>query len=149
VAYGGDLGFSEPCLYGKFVASLDGVVALGPEYPSSGSAISGREPADRFIMGLLRALADVVLIGAGTLRTTPTHRWTPEQVCPVAAADVADLRGSLRRAAEPELVVVTASGDLPAEHAALKHGALVATTTAGLHRISGPVPGNVHAVGRG
>jgi len=81
VAYAGDLGFSEHCLYGNFVASLDGVVALGPEYPSSGSAISGREPADRFVMGLLRAFADAVLIGAGTLRATPTHRWTPEHVC--------------------------------------------------------------------
>ena len=42
-----------------------------PEYPSSGSAISGHDPADRFVMGLLRACADVVLIGAGTLRATP------------------------------------------------------------------------------
>lgn len=46
-AYGGDLGFTTPCVYANFVTSLDGVVALGPEYPSSGSAISGREPADR------------------------------------------------------------------------------------------------------
>jgi riboflavin biosynthesis pyrimidine reductase len=140
VAYGGELGFSETCLYGNFVASIDGVVALGPGYPSSGSAISGHEPADRFVMGLLRAFADAVLIGAGTLRATPTHRWTPEHVCPAAAADFADLRDSLRRAAEPELVVVTASGDLPTEHPALRHGALVATTTAGLHRISGHAP---------
>src|SRR5579864_8203755 len=63
-AYGGDLGFTGPCVYGNFVASLDGVVALGPEHPSSGSAISGGEPADRFVMGLLRAFADAVLIGA-------------------------------------------------------------------------------------
>jgi len=75
--YGGDLGFPEPCVYANFVASLDGVTALGPEYPSSGSAISGDDPADRFVMGLLRACADIVLIGAGTLRATPGHRWTP------------------------------------------------------------------------
>lgn len=70
-AYGGDLGFAEPCTYANFVASLDGVTALGPEHPASGSAISGREPADRFVMALLRACADAVLIGAGTLRATP------------------------------------------------------------------------------
>src|SRR6059058_3965143 len=70
-AYGGDLGFARPCVYANFVASMDGVTALGPEYPSSGSAISGHAPADRFVMGLLRACADVVLIGAGTLRATP------------------------------------------------------------------------------
>jgi riboflavin biosynthesis pyrimidine reductase len=151
VAYGGDLGFPKPRLYGNFVASLDGVVALGPEHPSSGSAISGGEPADRFVMGLLRAFADAVLIGAGTLRATPTHRWTPEHVCPAAAAAFADLRDSLRRTAEPELVVVTASGDLPTEHPALRYGAFVATTAAGLRRIQGHIPETctVLAVGDG
>ncbi|WP_079148010.1 dihydrofolate reductase family protein [Streptomyces agglomeratus] len=97
-AYGGDLGFTTPCVYANFVASLDGVVALGPEYPSSGSAISGREPADRFVMGLLRACADAVLIGAGTLRATPRHLWTPDHVCPQAAPDFRELRRSLKRA---------------------------------------------------
>jgi len=28
-AHGGDLGFAGPCLYANFVASLDGVTALG------------------------------------------------------------------------------------------------------------------------
>ncbi|MEU5547079.1 dihydrofolate reductase family protein [Streptomyces sioyaensis] len=138
--YGGDLGFPEPCLYANFVASLDGVVALGPEYPSSGSTISGREPADRFVMGLLRACADAVLIGAGTLRASPRHRWTPEHVYPAAAADFALLRRQRRRAAEPELVVVTASGILPPEHPALQAGALIATTTQGAGRLTGHLP---------
>jgi riboflavin biosynthesis pyrimidine reductase len=138
--YGGELGFPEPCLYANFVASLDGVVALGPEYPSSGSTISGREPADRFVMGLLRACADAVLIGAGTLRASPRHRWTPEHVYPAAAADFALLRRRRRRAIEPELVVVTASGNLPAEHPALRTGALIATTTQGADRLTGHLP---------
>ncbi|MFH9867321.1 dihydrofolate reductase family protein [Streptomyces lydicus] len=138
--YGGDLGFSEPCLYANFVASLDGVVALGPEYPSSGSTISQREPADRFVMGLLRACADAVLIGAGTLRASPRHRWTPEHVYPAAAADFALLRCRRHRAIGPELVVVTASGILPAEHPALETGALIATTTHGARRLTGHLP---------
>jgi riboflavin biosynthesis pyrimidine reductase len=131
MAYGGDLGFAQSCLYANFVASLDGVVALGPQYPSSGSAISGGEPEDRFVMGLLRAFADVVLIGAGTLRATAGHRWTPEHVYPAAAADFADLRRSQGRTSGPELAVVTASGDVPAGHPGLRDGALIATTTAG------------------
>jgi riboflavin biosynthesis pyrimidine reductase len=110
------------------VSSLDGVVALGPEYPSSGSAISGREPSDRFVMGLLRAFADAVLIGAGTLRATPNHRWTPEHLCPSAAAGFAALRETLGCAPDPELIVVTASGDLPLEHPALQKGAVIVTT---------------------
>ncbi|WP_328432854.1 dihydrofolate reductase family protein [Streptomyces sp. NBC_00453] len=113
---------------------------MGPEYPSSGSAISGREPADRFVMGLLRACADAVLIGAGTLRATPGHRWTPDHVCPQAAPAFAELRRNLRHAARPELVVVTASGDLPTEHPALQSGALVATTADGARRLEGRLP---------
>ncbi|GAA5611256.1 hypothetical protein Spla01_02403 [Streptomyces platensis] len=139
-AYGGDLGFTSPCVYANFVASIDGVVTLGPEYPSSGSAISGREPADRFVMGLLRACADAVLIGAGTLRATPRHRWTPDHVCPQAAPAFAELRRNLRRAAQPELVVVTASGELPTEHSALRSGALVATTLGGARKLDGRLP---------
>jgi riboflavin biosynthesis pyrimidine reductase len=151
MTYGGDLGFTQPCVYGNFVASLDRVVALGPEDPSSGSAVSGHEPADRFVMGLLRACADAVLIGAGTLRATPGHRWTPAHSCSAAAANFADLRRSLRRAAQPELVVDTAASDVPAEHPALQADALVATTTAGALRIDGrlPDPCTVLAVGEG
>ena len=139
-AYGGDLGFALPCVYANFVTSIDGVVALGPEYPSSGSAISGREPTDRFVMGLLRACADVVLIGAGTLRATPDHQWTPDHVCPQAAPAFAELRRSLRRRAQPKLVVITASGDLPIKHPALESGALVATTVEGARRLEGRLP---------
>lgn len=138
--YGGDLGFQRPCLYANFVASLDGVTALGPEYPSSGSAISGREPADRFVMGLLRACADVVLIGAGTLRSTPTHRWTPAHVCPAAAEGYTALRRGLGRDRAPLLAVVTARGELPAAHPALQDGALILTTAAGARRLHGRLP---------
>jgi riboflavin biosynthesis pyrimidine reductase len=150
-AYGGDLGFTEPCVYANFVASLDGVVALGPQYPSSGSAISGGEPADRFVMGLLRAFADVVLIGAGTLRATAGHRWSPEHVCPAAAAAFADLRRSRGRTTGPELAVVTASGDVPTGHPGLEAGALVATTKAGARLLDERLPAacTVVALGEG
>ncbi|MFG1679168.1 dihydrofolate reductase family protein [Nonomuraea sp. NPDC049269] len=139
-AYGGDLGFTEPCVYANFVASLDGVVALGPQYPSSGSAISGGEPADRFVMGLLRAFADVVLIGAGTLRASAGHRWTPEHVYPAAAADFAELRGSRGRTAGPELAVVTATGDVPTGHPGLEAGALILTTKVGARLLDERLP---------
>lgn len=140
-AYGGGLGFADECLYANFVTSLDGVAALGPEHPSSGSAISGREPADRFVMALLRACADAVLVGAGTLRATPTHRWIPEHVFPAGADEFAVLRRNLGRAAQPELIVVTASGDLPAAHPALQGNALIVTTSAGARRLDGHLAG--------
>jgi riboflavin biosynthesis pyrimidine reductase len=138
--YGGDLGFPQRCVYANFVASVDGVTALGPEYPSSGSEISGGEPADRFVMGLLRACADMVLIGAGTLRATPNHRWTPSYICPAAADGYAALRRNLGRAGDPQLAVVTLSGDVPAGHPAFGAGAVILTTTAGALRLRGRLP---------
>ncbi len=147
--YGGDLGLTEPCLYANFVASLDGVVALGPQSRSSGSAISGRQPADRFVMGLLRAFADAVLIGAGTLRATPRHQWTADHVYPAAGTAFADLRRNLGRTAAPELVVVTATGDVPPEHPALRHGALVITTEPGAARLAGRLPPACTVLGLG
>lgn len=140
--YDGGLDLPGSCLYANFVASIDGVAALGPEHPSSGSAISGREPADRFLMGLLRACADAVLIGAGTLRATPTHHWTPEHVYRSASADFAALRRARKLPEQPELVVATASGDLPVQHPALEAGAVVATTSAGAARLAGRLPGS-------
>ncbi len=138
--YGGNLGFRRPCVYANFVASLDGVTALGPEHPLSGSAISGQAPADRFVMGLLRACADVVLIGAGTLRATPGHRWIPAHVCPAAAEGYAAFRRGVGRDGDPLLAVVTARGDVPEEHPALRAGALVLTTAAGARRLRGRLP---------
>ncbi len=109
--------------------------------------------ADRFVMGLLRACADMVLIGAGTLRATPGHLWISAHVCPAAADGYAALRRSRGMSIDPLLTVVTARGDLPAGHPALRAGALFLTTAAGARRLTGPIQGRldlpaccVHAV---
>ena len=31
-------------------------------------------------MGLLRSVADAVIVGAGTLRSVPNHLWTAEHI---------------------------------------------------------------------
>jgi len=135
----GRLGFSSPVLYSNFVASLDGVVTLGSK-PSAGSVISGKNPADRFLMGLLRACADAVVIGAGTLRATPAHLWTPAHVYPALATEFTALRSGLGRSAEPVLVLVTATGELDFAHPALAKGAIVITTVEGAKRIGDRLP---------
>ena len=63
--YGGDLALPERCLYANFVATVDGVVAI-PSLADSNALIAGHSAADRFVMGLLRAAADLVLVGSGT-----------------------------------------------------------------------------------
>jgi riboflavin biosynthesis pyrimidine reductase len=142
--YGG-LGFAKRVVYSNFVASLDGVVTLGAK-PSAGSTISGKYPADRFLMGLLRACADAVLIGAGTLRATPGHLWTPAHVYPELATEFLALRSALGRSTEPQLVVVTASGELDASHPAMVKGAIVLTTADGANAIGRRLPKSCEVV---
>jgi riboflavin biosynthesis pyrimidine reductase len=137
--YGGGIGFETPRLYANFVSSLDGVVAIeGVDHSSQ--MISGKSEADRFVMGLLRACADAILIGAGTLRAAPDSLWTPAFIFPDSAAEFAQLRRGLGREAEPQLVILTASGQLDPDHRALEAGALVVTTSAGATRLRNRLP---------
>jgi riboflavin biosynthesis pyrimidine reductase len=140
-AYGGPLGFDGPRLYANFVSSVDGVVAL-PRHPESSALIGERNEADRFVMGLLRTFADAVLIGSGTLRDSPKSLWRPERVYPRAAEGFAELRRRLGRVPQPQLVVITGSGAIDANHPALEEGALVLTTANGAARLADRLPPN-------
>lgn len=139
------LGFPPQVVYSNFVSSIDGVVSLGAS-TSAGSTISGKAPADRFLMALLRACADAVLVGAGTLRATPGHLWTPAHVFPQQAESFAALRRVLGRSAEPRLVLVTQGGDVDPNHVAIQHGALIFTTNAGAARLEGRLPAGCEVV---
>ena len=108
-----------PTVIANFVTSLDGVVTLGDD-TSGGGEISGFFEPDRFVMGLLRAMADAIVVGAGTVRATPTHVWTPGRVNPASAGAYAAWRSALGiDQAQPTTVVVTGSGNLDLRHPAL------------------------------
>ena len=129
--YDGGLRIPDGAVYANFVSSIDGVVALEGGTAASGGIISGRNEMDRFVMGLLRAFADAVLVGAGTVRAEGGKAlWTPEYIFPAAAEAFAALRRSLKRQKAPRLVVVTARGELNPSERALQVGGLVLTTTA-------------------
>jgi riboflavin biosynthesis pyrimidine reductase len=136
--YGGELGFREPCLFANFVASLDGVVAV-PSIPDSNSLVAAGSEADRFVMGLLRAYADVVLIGAGVLRASPTGTWRPEKVYPPASAAFAELRRRRGRPERPEVAILTGRGSIDPAHPLLASGAVVLTSERGAQEL-GQVP---------
>lgn len=131
--YGGGLSFQAPVLIANFVSSLDGVVDL-PGSSRVGRILSGDSPGDRFVMGLLRACADAVLIGAGTLRASPRSTWAPDQAFPEGARDFWDLRQQRRLAPRPRVVVVTRGGNLDPSHPGLR-GALIATGAQGAARL--------------
>ncbi len=123
-AYGGDLWLPADCVFANFVESVDGVVAFPDAKGESGGIVSGGSDADRFLMGLLRACAGAVLIGAGTLRAAPRDLWFPETIFPPAAALYAELRRQLGLPERPALYVVSGSGRLDPAHPALQ-GAVV------------------------
>ena len=102
----------RPYVIGNFVSTLDGVVSLSVPGQSGGGPISGEFQPDRMVMGLLRAAADAVIIGAGTARATRNHVWTPDYVFPRLADAYSVLRNEMGKEGPPLNVIVTASGRL-------------------------------------
>lgn len=137
--YGGSLRLSGPRLVANFVATLDGVVAL-PAVSESNRLISAGSEGDRFVMGLLRAYADVVLIGSGTLHGSPKTLWTAEDAYPAGRTAYDDWRRDLGLPPAPLLAVMTASGKIDVEHPALLAGALVLTTETGAAALRSRLP---------
>jgi riboflavin biosynthesis pyrimidine reductase len=113
--YDGPLEFrlplSRPTLIANFVETIDGVVAMDAG-KSGGGEVSGFSPADRFVMGLLRTFADVVLVGAGTLRASDGGGWTGSRIYPSLSAEFAELRRGLGLTPTPLTLVATSSGDI-------------------------------------
>jgi riboflavin biosynthesis pyrimidine reductase len=137
--YGGTIGFHEPRLFANFVSTIDGVVAI-PSIPQSNQLVSGDSVGDRFVMGLLRALADVVLIGAGTLASSPEGTWLPDRVYPPGAEAFAELRDALGKSAKPEVAILTGHGSIAPTHPVLESGALVLTSDPGAERLQNALP---------
>lgn len=125
--YGGSLGFATPRVYANFVQSMDGITAI-PGLAGSNRLIAGGSEQDRFVMGLLRACADAVLIGAGTLHGSPRTHWTPQHAYPPAADLYRDLRRKRGLAEQPLLAVISGSGRIDPQHPGLTERALVLTT---------------------
>ena len=146
----------RPAVIANFVSTLDGVVAFDTEGASGGGEISGFFEPDRFVMGLLRAMADVVLVGAGTVRAAPTHEWTARHVQRASADTFALWRRRLGiTTAQPTTVVVTASGSLDLSHPGLSAPdvpVVIVTTDAGARRLRPVGPGSnvrIEVAGRG
>lgn len=120
----------------NFVTSLDGIVVVDPPR-GQGADLSGGDAHDRAVMGLLRAVADAVVVGGGNLRAEGDHVWTAARVSPELAAPASALRAALGKPPAPLQVVVSGKGDVDPARAVFGGEApsLVVTTPEGEARL--------------
>jgi riboflavin biosynthesis pyrimidine reductase len=135
-------------IFSNFVCTLDGVVSLQVKGHSGGGDISGFSSQDRMVMGLLRAAADIVIVGSGTLEADPSHLWTPQGICPEFAPEYRHLERDLGKASPSLNVVVSSSGALNLRLPVFASGrvpAMIVTTTRGAKRLmKQKIPDSVH-----
>lgn len=85
-------------------------------------------------MGLLRAVADVVMVGSGTLRADRHSVWTAEAIFPELVDEYRHLSKTLSKQEVPLNVIVSGSGEIDLRLPVFTSGkvsTLVVTTTAG------------------
>jgi riboflavin biosynthesis pyrimidine reductase len=129
---------SRAHVFSNFVSTLDGVVSLQVKGHGGGGDISGFSAQDRMVMGLLRAAADVVIVGSGTLDADPQHVWTPEAICPELADDYRRLEHDLGKSSASLNVVVSGRGAVNLRLPVFTSGrvpAMIVTTTAGAKQL--------------
>lgn len=95
----------RPFMYINMVASLDGRAQIGGSSAGLGSSV------DQAILRRLRARADCVLLGAGTVAV--------DAVYAPLAADLVAARRRRGQVDQPLWAIVTASGNLPADAAVI------------------------------
>ena len=146
-AYAGDWVIPESdqgCYrYSCFVISHDGKVSFNIPGHEGGGDVSGFDAYDQWIMGLLRARADAVVVGANTLRTESEHKWTCEYIYPGDASAFQSMRAAEGRGRNPLQVFITRTGDVPSDAAVLRDPELrvvFATTESGARRIRDTLP---------
>ncbi|MBI4434510.1 dihydrofolate reductase family protein [Candidatus Uhrbacteria bacterium] len=145
-AYGGNISFPDaqaerPYLFANFVQGMDGVVSFQLPGQASGGPVSGFNAQDQFLMAVLRAAADAVMVGAGTLRAEPEHRWIPEHIYPKGGQSLwTGLRKRFGKQPNPINAFVTASGDINLGAVVFQQSnirCVVFTTKTGAERIAG------------
>lgn len=129
---------AHPYVFSNFVSTLDGVVSLNEKGHASGGDISGFNAQDRMVMGLLRAVADVIVIGSGTLEADRRHVWTAGAIFPRLVEQYRRLSSALGLREPPLNVIVSGSGSIDLRLPEFASGdvrTLVITTAAGAKRL--------------
>ncbi len=128
----------RPYVFANFVTSLDGVVSLEAPGHAGGGDISGDNMHDHMVMGILRAVADAIIVGAGTLRKSPNHIWTAAHIYPPFSAFYQQIRHAMGKTTPPLNVIVTLEGNINLNQPLFQSGevpVLLITTTQGEQRL--------------
>lgn len=123
-----------PYVITNFVESLDGIISLSLPGRMGGGEISGRNSHDRMVMGLVRAVADAVIITSTSLSVARRLLWTAATIFPDLENDYGALRKSIGLETPPLHVVVTGTGEVDVQHRVLVSGevpAMLLTTEVG------------------
>ncbi|GAC1543016.1 MAG: dihydrofolate reductase family protein [Herpetosiphon sp.] len=125
----------RPYVYTNFVTSRDGRVSFNEPGHLGGGDVSRNNTNDRWLMALLRARADAIVLGSTSLESAGNHVWTPQAVFPADDLAWHTLRKAEHRRATPLQVVLTRTGKIKAVNAPIWHTdgleVLIATTNAG------------------
>lgn len=128
----------RPYVCVNFVLSRDGRVSFDEPGHMSGGDVSGFSEHDRWLMALLRARADAILMGDNTLRVEPEHVWTAEHIFPADAVAFSELRRAEGHAPVPLHVFLSLEGDIDVGAATIFSRSdahvVLATTTRGAAR---------------
>jgi riboflavin biosynthesis pyrimidine reductase len=125
----GNLGFPpppahRPWIYSNFVQSLDGITSFKGRHPL-GSDIS-QSTEDRWLMDLLRAHADAIILGMNTLVEETRVSFPRGPVYRIEEPEMRELRKKLGRKRETN-IFVTGSGRLDMDAYRVFDGDLVQT----------------------
>ncbi|MBI4460727.1 MAG: dihydrofolate reductase family protein [Acidobacteria bacterium] len=157
VQFAGSLGFPEapadrPWVYANFVQSLDGLVSFGGTRP--GGEWVGRSRHDRWMMDLLRAHANAILLGARSLVLEALHgKIAGGPVFRIVEPELLRLRHEALGRQKLKNIIVSGSGNLnPEEYRLFRSEQVegwIATTVEGAERLKDSGFSRVLACGRG
>ena len=141
--YGGDWQVpvvdGRPYTFSNFAQSRDGRISFAEPGIATGGDVTGFNVYDRWLMGLLRARADAILMGDVTVTMEPEFVFCAETISPNDADAFTALRRSEGRKELPLVVILSLEGKidwtLPCFQDARSH-ILLATTTVGAANVS-------------
>jgi len=140
--YGGDWAMPENdgrgYVYSNFVISHDGRISFNEPGHFGGGDVSGSNAHDLWLMALLRARADAVMVGDNTLTLEPEHVWTHQFISPSTTVRFEALREAEGRSRFPLQVFLSLDGNIhwgASVFSCPDHHVVLATTARGASRI--------------